>query len=135
MSAYLPVLKVILPYLAPLITSAAPIFTKSSNNSNSEQPSTAQLIDELQGAVKNNADSLKVIAKQLQTSIEAFDEREFNEQKRLAEIHALIEERSLEIASVRSAVDAAVKDIQTTKLISLVAIGLVLIVIILLFIK
>lgn len=135
MPAYLPVIKVILPYLAPLITSAVPIFTKSYSGSNSEQPSTTKLIDELQGAVKNNAESLKVIAKQLQTSIEEFDERELFDQKKLSEIHALIEKNSLEVASVKSAVDAVVKDVKITKMIPLFAMGLALVAVILIYVK
>lgn len=124
MAPYLPVLKAILPYLGPLVSAAAPMFTRSTNGSGSEQPSTAQLINELQEAVKNNADSLKIVATQLQASVEAFDEREASDQKKLAEIHALIEAKTAENDAMKSAVDTAVKHIQATKLISLAALGL-----------
>jgi hypothetical protein len=127
MAAYLPVLKAILPYLAPLVSAASPMFTRSSSDAGKDQPSTAQLINELQEAVKNNANSLKVIATQLQTSIEAFDERESLDQKRLAEIHSLIESNAVERNSLKTAIDAAIKDIQTTKLISLGALGAALV--------
>lgn len=127
MAVYLPVIKAILPYLAPLVSAATPMFTRSSSGSEKEQPSTAQLINELQEAVKNNANSLRVIATQLQTSIEAFDERESLDQKKLAEINSLIESNAAARNSLKTAIDAAIKDIQTTKLISLAALGIALI--------
>jgi uncharacterized protein YqgV (UPF0045/DUF77 family) len=123
MAAYLPVIKAILPYLAPLVSAASPMFTRSSSDNGKDQPSTAQLINELQDAVNNNANSLKVIATQLQTSIEAFDEREALDQKKLAEVHSLIESNAAERNSLKIAIDAAIRDIQTTKLISLAALG------------
>ena len=127
MAAYLSVLKTILPYLAPLASAAVPMFTRSSSDSVKDQPSTAQLINELQEAVKNNSNSLKVIATQLQSSIEAFDERESLDQKRLVEIHSLIETNAVERNSLKTAIEAAIKDIQTTKLISLSALGVALV--------
>jgi hypothetical protein len=127
MAAYLPVIKAILPYLAPLVSSATPIFTRSATEAGKDQPSTAQLIAEIQEAVKNNANSLKIIATQLQKSIEAFDEREATDQKRLAEIVSLIESNAAERNSLRAAIDAVIKDIQTTKIIALGALGAALI--------
>lgn len=124
--AYLPVLKAILPYLGPLVSAAAPMLTRNANDSGSAQPTTAQLINELQEAVKNNANSLKIIATQLQASVEAFDERESNDQKKLADIRTLVEAKTAESSAMKSAVDAAVKDIQASKLLSLVTLGLAL---------
>lgn len=135
MAAYLPVLKIILPYLAPLVSAATPMFTRSSSESAKDQPPTTQLINELQEAVKNNADSLKVIATQLQASIEAFDERESLDQTRLAEIHSMINSNAAERNSLKTAVDAAIKDIQTTKLIALGALGAALVAIALVIIR
>ena len=123
MAAYLPVLKAILPFLAPLASAAAPMFTRSSSDSVKDQPSTAQLINELQEAVRNNANSLKVIATQLQSTIEAFDDRESLDQKRLLNINLLIGTDAVERNLLKTAIDAAIKDIQTTKLISLSALG------------
>lgn len=119
MAAYLPVIKAILPYLAPLVSAATPMFTRSAGEAGKDQSSTAQLITELQEAVEINAKSLKIIATQLQTSIEAFDEREASDQKRLAEIVSLIESKATEQNSLKAAIDAAIKDIQTTKIVSL----------------
>lgn len=127
MTPYLPVIKAILPYLAPLVSAAAPMFTRSTSEAGKDQSSTVQLITELQDAVKNNANSLKIIATQLKTSIEAFDEREAIDQKRLAEITSLVESSAVEWNFLRAAIDAAIKDIQTTKIISLIALGAALI--------
>ena len=127
MAAYLPVIKAILPYLAPLVSAATPMFTRSASEAGKDESSTAQLITELQEAVENNANSLKIIATQLQTSIEAFDEREAIDQKRLSEIVSLIESSAAERNSLRTAIDAAIKDIQTTKIISLGALGAALV--------
>lgn len=121
--SYLPILKTILPYLGPLVTAASPMFTRSSSDSTKEQPTTTQLINELQDAVKINAESLKVIATQLQNSIEAFDEKETLDQKRLTEIQSAIEIIESEGISLKTAINAAIKDIQTTKFISLSAVG------------
>lgn len=121
--AYLPVIKAILPYLAPLVSAATPMFTRSASDAEKDQSATAQLITELQEAVKNNANSLKIIATQLQTSIEAFDERESIDQKRIAEVVSLIESNAAERNSLKTAIDATIKDIQTTKLISLGALA------------
>ena len=99
------------------------MFTRSSSDSTKEQPTTTQLINELQDAVKINAESLKVIATQLQNSIEAFDEKETLDQKRLTEIQSAIEIIESEGISLKTAINAAIKDIQTTKFISLSAVG------------
>lgn len=61
---WLPVLNTVLPYLTTIITAAVPHF---SGRKDSEQ------IAELQEAVKQNAESVKVLAEQMQRTIQAIE--------------------------------------------------------------
>jgi hypothetical protein len=73
MAAWLPALKAILPYVSQVVTVALPVFTKIADKSRAADVIPNQ-IQELQAAVTHNAESVKVLADQLQkaiTSIEA----------------------------------------------------------------
>lgn len=73
MAAWLPALKAILPYVSQVVSVALPVFTKIADKNKSADVIPDQ-IQELQSAVIHNAESLKVLADQLQktiTSIEA----------------------------------------------------------------
>jgi hypothetical protein len=73
MAAWLPALKAILPYVSQVVSVALPVFTKMADKNKSADVIPDQ-IQELQSAVIHNAESLKVLADQLQktiTSIEA----------------------------------------------------------------
>lgn len=73
MAAWLPALKAILPYVSQVVSVALPVFTKIADKNKSADVIPDQ-IQELQAAVTHNAESLKVLADQLQktiTSIEA----------------------------------------------------------------
>jgi len=71
MPAWLPVIKVVLPYLAPVFQSAIPALTKKS--SEKVDPLVSQQISELQEAVKTNSESTKALAKAIEEAAEAND--------------------------------------------------------------
>ena len=71
MAAWLPAVKVILPYLAQIVGAAIPVFTRKADKS--AEDVTRNQIAELQDAVTHNAESLKVLATQLQQAISDVD--------------------------------------------------------------
>jgi hypothetical protein len=89
MAAWLPAVKVILPYLAQIVGAAIPVFTRKADRSGAEDVTRNQ-IAELQDAVTHNAESLKVLATQLQQAISDIDaasariEREIKSTRALA---------------------------------------------------
>ncbi len=71
MAAWLPVIKVVLPYLAPIVSAALPAFTKK--KSESADPLVSQQIAELQEAVRTNNESVKALARAMEESAKAND--------------------------------------------------------------
>lgn len=71
MAAWLPIIKVVLPYLAPIFQAALPAFTKK--KSEKADPLVAQQISELQEAVKTNSESTKALAKAIEEVAQAND--------------------------------------------------------------
>lgn len=71
MPAWLPVIKVVLPYVAPIVSAALPVFSKK--KSEKADPLVTQQIAELQEAVKNNNDSVKALAMAVEESAKAND--------------------------------------------------------------
>jgi hypothetical protein len=71
MAAWLPVVKVVLPYLAPIVSAALPAFTRK--KSEEADPLVTQQIAELQEAVKTNNESIKALAKAIEASAKADD--------------------------------------------------------------
>jgi len=71
MAAWLPVIKVVLPYVAPIVSAALPVFSKK--KSDKADPLVTQQIAELQDAVKSNNDSVKALAKAVEESAKAND--------------------------------------------------------------
>jgi len=71
MAAWLPVIKVVLPYLAPVFQAAIPALTKKS--SEKADPLVSQQISELQDAVRTNSESTKALAKAIEEAAEAND--------------------------------------------------------------
>lgn len=72
MPAWLPILKTILPYLTTIVTAAVPAFTARRENGKSANL-VAEQIAELQDAVSRNAESVRVLAEQMQRTIEAIE--------------------------------------------------------------
>jgi hypothetical protein len=64
MPAWLPIVKVVLPYIGPIVEAALPVFTRKKTGK--VDPVIAQQIAELQEAVKANAESSKALAKALE---------------------------------------------------------------------
>jgi len=69
--AWLPVLKTVLPYVANIVTTAIPVFT--SKRDQDQAALVAQQIAELQSAAKGNAESVRLLAEQLQRTIEGLE--------------------------------------------------------------
>ena len=72
MPAWMPILKIVWPYVAPIIATALPAFTKK--RSERADPVVNQQISELQEAVKANAESITVLAKGLEEAVKANDD-------------------------------------------------------------
>jgi protein-S-isoprenylcysteine O-methyltransferase Ste14 len=72
MAAWLPAIKAILPYVAQIVTDAIPAFTNK-NGENEKDVVAPNQISELQEAVTHNAESLRVLAIQLQQVISGID--------------------------------------------------------------
>ena len=71
MAAWLPAIKVVLPYLAPIVSAALPAFTKKKGEN--ADPLVGQQISELQEAVRANNESVKALAKAVEESAKAND--------------------------------------------------------------
>jgi len=71
MAAWLPVIKVVLPYVAPIVSAALPVFSKK--KSDKADPLVTQQITELQEAVRNNNGSVKALAQAVEESAKAND--------------------------------------------------------------
>lgn len=72
MAAWLPILNTVLPYLTTIVTAAVPVFTARKENDKSAAL-VAEQIAELQSAVTKNAESVRVLAEQMQRTIEAIE--------------------------------------------------------------
>lgn len=72
MSAWLPAVKIILPYLTQIVTAVIPAFTKKVEKGKAEDAIPGQ-ISELQDAATHNAESIKILAMQLQQAISSID--------------------------------------------------------------
>jgi len=89
MAAWFPAVKAVLPYVTQIITLAIPAFTKKADKTGTGDISLNQ-ISELQDAVTHNADSIKMLAIQVQQVINEIDtgssriERELKSLRRFA---------------------------------------------------
>jgi hypothetical protein len=77
MAAWLPALKAVLPYVTNIVTAAIPAFTARKGRDRSDGV-TADQIAELQGAATHNAESVKVLAEQLQRTVTAVEQGAVN---------------------------------------------------------
>lgn len=95
MAAFLPVLKVALPYITQIVTATLPMFTAKSADGKADEVIPKQ-IRELQSAVTQNAESVKGLALQFKETIESLDAVAFRLQqqvvflKRLAVFSAVV---------------------------------------------
>jgi len=72
MAAWLPAVKTILPYVTQIVAAAVPAFTQKTDKDGTEEAVSGQ-IAELQAAVVHNAESLKILATQLQQVVNGLD--------------------------------------------------------------
>jgi hypothetical protein len=73
MAAWLPALKAVLPYVTNIVTAALPAFTARKAQDRSDDVAARQ-IAELQSAATHNAESVKVLAEQLQRTVTALEQ-------------------------------------------------------------
>lgn len=95
MPAWLPILKAVLPHIATIVTSAIPAFT-----SRKSPESVPQQIAELQAAVQNNAEQLKVLARQLEHTVRAVEQGATSLDQVLTQIerkNSALEQRTAEV--------------------------------------
>ncbi len=72
MPLWIPLIRVVLPFVAPIFAAALPAFTKK--KSERADPLVNQQISELQEAVKANAESIAALAKAMEAAVKANDE-------------------------------------------------------------
>lgn len=89
MPAWIPILKVSLPYITQIVSTAIPAFTYRTA-SGKVDPIVAQQIEELQTAVTTNAESVHVLAEKLQLTIEGIDGAAQRLQKELVRMKWLL---------------------------------------------
>ena len=88
MAAFLPALKVALPYITQIVTATVPMFTSKPANGKSDELVSKQ-IQELQDAVTNNAESVKVMATQWKETMEGLDAAAARLQKEIVVLRRL----------------------------------------------
>jgi len=97
MAAWFPIIKVVLPYIAPVFRAALPGFTKE--KSGKSDPIVAQQISELQTAVKTNSESSRALAKAIEEVAELND-KVINRARQTAAIATAIAVLALAVAVV-----------------------------------
>jgi len=97
------------------------MFTKKAELATHEPSLQDKQISELQSAVQQNAESVQALAKQLQKSISAFDEREAADQKSFSDLQASLKEAQHQIDAIGNAMEKSIQDAQMTKYLALAA--------------
>jgi len=88
MSAWVSALKAVLPYVTNIVTAAIPAFTARKGHDRSAEV-TAQQIAELQSAATHNAESVRVLAEQLQRTVSAVEQGAVNADRAMRRLRAL----------------------------------------------
>ncbi len=88
MAAWVSALKAVLPYVTNIVTAAIPAFTSRMGQERSAEV-TAQQIAELQNAATHNAESVKVLAEQLQRTVSAVEQGAVNVDRALRRLRRL----------------------------------------------
>lgn len=106
MALWLPALKVALPYVASIVSSAIPVFTARKDQEKANDLISRQ-IGELQDAVTGNAAAVKVLAEQLANALAAAEqgaetlEQSLDESRRLlARYERMADEREQRLAGL-----------------------------------
>ena len=72
MAAWLPILKTALPYVTQILSVAIPAFTSKTDDKKIDEIISTQ-ITELQSAVTQNSESVRILAEQLKETIQGMD--------------------------------------------------------------
>ena len=110
MAAWLPALKALLPYATQIVTAAIPAFTRRTGAGQDVIP---EQIQELQGAVIHNAESVKLLATQMQQVITTIDsgaariQQDMRNVKRLSIIAIILSIVAIALGIASWAVNAA----------------------------
>lgn len=88
MAAFIPALKIALPYISQIVTATMPMFTSRPANGKSDEL-VAKQIHELQTAVTQNAESVKGIATQWKETMESLDTAATRMQKEMVMLRRL----------------------------------------------
>ena len=88
MAVWVSALKAVLPYVTNVVTAAIPAFTARKGQDRSAEI-TAQQIAELQDAATHNAESVKVLAEQLQHTVSALEQGALNADRALRRLRLL----------------------------------------------
>ena len=89
MAAFLPALKIALPYITQIVTAAVPMFTSRPTGGKQDEI-VPQQIRELQDAVTHNAESVKGLASQWQGTIESIDAAAGRMQREIVVLRRLV---------------------------------------------
>lgn len=84
MAAWLPVLKIALPYVSNIVAAAIPAFTRRKTGEASDELVTRQ-IAELQEAVTGNAETVRMLAAQVEKTLKALETGEAEAAQRLTQ--------------------------------------------------
>jgi predicted nucleotide-binding protein (sugar kinase/HSP70/actin superfamily) len=105
MAAWLPVIKAAIPHLAQVVTVALPMFTSRSENADRDAL-IARQINELQEAATQNAESVKELATQLQSTFEGLEsaatdlQRQLKQQKQLTVVMLILSTIAIGLGSL-----------------------------------
>jgi predicted nucleotide-binding protein (sugar kinase/HSP70/actin superfamily) len=105
MAAWLPVIKAAIPHLAQVVTVALPMFTSRSENADRDAL-IARQINELQEAATQNAESVKELATQLQSTFEGLEsaatdlQRQLKRQKQLTVVMLILSTLAIGLGSL-----------------------------------
>lgn len=88
MAAWVSTLKAVLPYVTNIVTAAIPAFTSRRGQDRSAEVTTQQ-IAELQSAATHNAESVRVLAEQLQRTVSAVEQGAVNVERSLRRLRLL----------------------------------------------
>lgn len=86
----LPIIKAVAPYVAQVATAAIPAFTSKPAESMKTDPVLAKQIDELQVAATKNAQSIHVLAENLQQAIQGIEVAAVEAKKQIAAYRTLL---------------------------------------------
>lgn len=116
MANWLPALKAVLPYITNVVTAALPAFSARPGQDVTRQ------IAELQTAVTHNAESIRVLAEQMQRAIRALEEGATNLDRTLAQSREALGRHESAAASLEQQSAALEQRLRTARRLALAAV-------------